>query len=392
MGVFSAATFALTDEVQLYGSLSYNKSEQDFVIQPVPISDQFTIPPNHPLFNVAPYNGASDGRPAVEQSVLSDGRRAGRDRRRDPDLLVRYRSVITGNRSLTDTIEQPRGVLGIRGSVAAGTSTAASVQPRRAHRARQQRLSLADSASCRCSTAARSTSSATTRRTSRRKPTPTQFRGDAYETKTTIKALSATVSRELFDLPAGPLAIAFAGEFRKEGFEVDPNATIQTGDISGYGGNFLPIDVERDVNGVLGGARHSDREESRSRPGRALRRLRRHGQQDGTEGQPALAARSSRCCCVRRGARASAPRASPSCINRSSPASPATARTTRSAAASPTATAPSTRMRATAPRSSRSSSAAIRRWCPKSRTTSRSAWCSSRSTTCPSASMPSRSS
>ena len=247
MGVYSAATFALTDEVQLYSSLSYNKSEQDFVIQPVPISDQFTIPPNHPLFNVAPYNGASTivlqpssaFYPTAAVQAVTGGA--------TPDLLVRYRSVITGNRSLTDTIEQPRGVLGIRGSVAGWdfdsgfvySQTTLTEHVNNGYPSLVGILPLLNSG--RVNFFGDNTPDV------QAEADAAQFRGDAYETKTTIKALSATVSRELFDLPAGPLAIAFAGEFRKEGFEVDPNATIQTGDISGYGGNFLPIDVERDV-------------------------------------------------------------------------------------------------------------------------------------------------
>jgi iron complex outermembrane recepter protein len=247
LGVYSAATFALTDEVQLYGSLSFNKSEQDFVIQPVPISDQFTIPPNHPLFNVAPYNGASTvilqpSSPfyptAAVQAVTGGG---------TPDLLVRYRSVITGDRSLTDTIEQPRGVLGVRGSAAgwdfdAGfvySQTTLTEHVNNGYPSLLGILPLLNSG--RVNFFGENTPDV------QAEADAAQFRGDAYETETTISSLTGTVSRELFDLPAGALAVAFSGEFREEQFMVDPDPTIQTGDISGYGGNFLPIDVSRDV-------------------------------------------------------------------------------------------------------------------------------------------------
>jgi iron complex outermembrane receptor protein len=48
-------------------------------------------------------------------------------------------------------------------------------------------------------------------------------------------------------LSGGPLALAMGTDGRREGFTLDPSPAIQSGDISGYGGNFLPIDKSRYV-------------------------------------------------------------------------------------------------------------------------------------------------
>ena len=89
----------------------------DFVIQPVPISDQFALPDNHPLFNVAPYNGFATVLLQPSSPYYPTDFVTSQTGGATPDLLVRYRSVVTGNREWTDTIEQPRATLGLEGDV-----------------------------------------------------------------------------------------------------------------------------------------------------------------------------------------------------------------------------------------------------------------------------------
>src|SRR2546430_4861793 len=43
------------------------------------------------------------------------------------------------------------------------------------------------------------------------------------------------------------MALALGTDGRREAFILDPSPAIQTGDISGYGGNFLPVDKSRMV-------------------------------------------------------------------------------------------------------------------------------------------------
>ena len=114
-------TFAITPDIQAYAEASYNRNKIRTVIQPVPLSDQFNIPlQNVALQPTAPYN--SDRRQACVSTFLLTPR-APTIRRRSPprnyggtpDLLVRYRSALTGDRDFTDISEAPRFVAGVKG-------------------------------------------------------------------------------------------------------------------------------------------------------------------------------------------------------------------------------------------------------------------------------------
>ncbi|MGJ7916736.1 TonB-dependent receptor [Massilia sp. LXY-6] len=74
-----------------------------------------------------------------------------------------------------------------------------------------------------------------------------EFRGTSYTTKTSATSIDAKASRELLQLPAGMLAVAFGAELRREKFEYNPSVAIQTGDIAGLGGNAFPVVGARNV-------------------------------------------------------------------------------------------------------------------------------------------------
>jgi iron complex outermembrane receptor protein len=74
-----------------------------------------------------------------------------------------------------------------------------------------------------------------------------EFVGQDYSSKTSLASLSGTASRALFDLPGGPLSAAVGAEVRRETFVYNPSVSIQTGDITGQGGNQLPEDASRSV-------------------------------------------------------------------------------------------------------------------------------------------------
>ncbi len=249
--LYGAFHFALTDHAELYAEASYNHSKQRFIIQPVPISDQFALPDSHPLFNVAPYNGAETIHLSPSSPYYPTAYVQGLTGGATPDLDIFYRSVITGNRDLTDTAEQPRFALGVQGDSAGwnydvGVLYSESKLSEVVNNGYPNSIlllpilnsgqvnffgpntpevqALADAA---------------------------QFRGEAYSTKTSITSIAASASRDLFQLPAGALGFAFGGEFRKEKFSTNPSLTIQSGAIDGYGGNFFPIDKSRNVKAAF---------------------------------------------------------------------------------------------------------------------------------------------
>jgi len=73
------------------------------------------------------------------------------------------------------------------------------------------------------------------------------FTAQDFESKTSVASLNGRVSRQLIELPAGPLAAAAGAELRRETFSYDPAPAIQTGDIAGQGGNQLPESASRNV-------------------------------------------------------------------------------------------------------------------------------------------------
>ena len=75
----------------------------------------------------------------------------------------------------------------------------------------------------------------------------TEFVGQDWNSKTSLTSLSGTASRSLFDLPGGEMKGAVGAEVRRETFVYNPSSAIQTGDITGQGGNQLPEDAARSV-------------------------------------------------------------------------------------------------------------------------------------------------
>jgi len=58
-------------------------------------------------------------------------------------------------------------------------------------------------------------------------------------------------SGEIWQLPAGPVALALGAEARRETFAQDPSAVLATGDLSGFGGNILAVSAKRNVEALF---------------------------------------------------------------------------------------------------------------------------------------------
>ena len=74
-----------------------------------------------------------------------------------------------------------------------------------------------------------------------------EFVGQDWSSKTSLTSLNGSASRALFDLPGGPFSAAVGAEVRRETFIYNPSSAIQTGDITGEGGNQLPENAARSV-------------------------------------------------------------------------------------------------------------------------------------------------
>src|SRR6266853_591315 len=255
--IFTTLRYAFASDLEGYGQFSYSTKEQRTIIQPVPLSDQFILPPNHPLANQAPYFNPAlgfcfdtfllqgPGRPNASPyypTAFVQGITGGPT----PDLLIRYRSVLTGNRDLSDISDQTRVVLGVKAPVFGGWDSDVAylhVDTKLTERVNNGYPSLSGILPLLNSGQVNPFGPNTP--AIQAQADATEFRGDAWKTKTSIDSLGTTVRHDLAQLPGGPLALAVGADGRREGFVLDPSPAIQSGDISGYGGNFFPIDRSR---------------------------------------------------------------------------------------------------------------------------------------------------
>jgi iron complex outermembrane recepter protein len=251
MSLFASARLALSTEIEAYLEASYNRNKQNNIIQPVPISDQFALPPNHPLFGVAPYNGfstivlsaSSPFYPTSYVQSITGGP--------TPDLLVRYRAAVNGNRDITDVSEAPRLALGVKGALAGWdfdggflhSNSKVAEQVNDGFPSLSAILPLLNRGNVNFFGPNSAAIDAQLR--------ATNFTGHAFDIESTLNSLYAKVTRELTQLPAGPLAVALGSEFRFEKYLFNASPAIQTGDISGYGGNFLNTDRTRKVGALF---------------------------------------------------------------------------------------------------------------------------------------------
>src|SRR6266705_331948 len=231
--IFGTVRYAFASNLEGYGQFSYSNKEQRTIIQPVPLSDQFALPLNHPLFNVAPYStfggvdtfllqgpgrpNASPYYPLTQVQAITGGA--------TPDLLIRYRSALTGNRDFSDISDQTRVVLGLKSVIFGGWDSDVAflhVDTKLTERVNNGYPSLSGILPLLNSGQVNPFGPNTP--AIQAQADATQFRGDAWKTKTSIDGLSATVRHDLTQLSGGPLALAVGTDGRREGFTLNPSS------------------------------------------------------------------------------------------------------------------------------------------------------------------------
>lgn len=242
--VFLAGRFAINADNELYAEAGSSLNKQRFVLQPVPISDQFAIPANDPVS--AQFGGAATILVTPTSPYYPAAATAAAGVPGVP-VLVRYRSDLTGLRDITDRALNNRGVLGAKGTAAtwdydvSGLYTQSKVKESTngGYPLYSKILPLYNSGQVNFfgpNTAA-----------IQQAALAADFNGQVYDSNTSLSAIQAKVSRDVFKLPAGNISTAFGVEGRRETYSVDSAIQAQQGDISGYGGNFLPVSADRKV-------------------------------------------------------------------------------------------------------------------------------------------------
>jgi iron complex outermembrane receptor protein len=268
-GAFSSFKFDLNPNLQLFAEASFYRNETNVVIQPTPISDQFTIPLNNPLANQFPYNAFVGGAqlppgqtsPIPYSTILltstspfyptayvqgipgSSG---------TPDLLIRWRASLIGNRDLTDTSKATRLVGGLRGTAGTWDYEGAVLysESRVTERVNDGFAVLSQTLPILNSGNVDFFGNGTTAPVLQQLANA-EFHGDTLKTKTSLTSLGGKASSDLATLAGGPLSLAVGGELRRETYTLDPATVMVQGDLSGYGGNFVPVDKNRNVEALF---------------------------------------------------------------------------------------------------------------------------------------------
>ncbi|WLI87872.1 TonB-dependent receptor [Massilia sp. R2A-15] len=80
----------------------------------------------------------------------------------------------------------------------------------------------------------------------------TNYNGQMVNSTLTNDSLAARVSGDLYQLPAGAAKFALGGSISDESLKFNPSVAYQSGDISGYGGQALPLSASRNSQALFG--------------------------------------------------------------------------------------------------------------------------------------------
>jgi iron complex outermembrane receptor protein len=246
--LYGAATFQINPNWQAYVNGTYTKAETKFTIQPTPISNQFPTDEGSPA-QLAGYDGSITIKPANPNYPTAAAIAAGVN---GQPLNVRYRCVECGDRSTTDTSEQWGFAGGFKGN-AYNWDMAFS-----ANYSESQNKEVVNDGFVFLSkilpvlnsnqfnpfgpnTAAVS-----------KQIQDAKYVGDTWNATSKLYGADAKASREVYQLPAGPMALALGASVWKEEFDQKSNPVLGLSDLTGYGGSILGVNKSRDVWAMYG--------------------------------------------------------------------------------------------------------------------------------------------
>jgi iron complex outermembrane recepter protein len=240
MSLFGSGRWQFHPNWQAYGTLAYTNVETRYVLQPAPISDQFTYGPNGEFLSTFLLPPSSPYYPtALAQAAGVNGQ----------PLNVRWRCYPCGLRDTTDENEAWQGVAGIKGTAWNWDFDFDFVYSRNETRSKPNQgfvllggpggiLGLLNSGVV--NPFGPSTPDV------QAQIDATQFREETLSAKSTGYLFEGKASGDVFKLPSGSLQAAVGFQAGKQELEQRFNPALQTGNITGFGGNNLNINADRD--------------------------------------------------------------------------------------------------------------------------------------------------
>jgi iron complex outermembrane recepter protein len=249
-GLQLSARFAISADQEIYVENGWTHKKVETIIQPSPIDSAFGIPFSMTTAN--PYY------PTTFVQSITGGT--------TPTLNVRYRPFLIGNRDLTDTADAYRFVLGTKGLLAGWdydanvlytASQVKEVLNNGFFRINDDAYgpgivpllsgAVTDSSGNTLWVNPFGANSAAVEAAAK----ATNFVGTAFKTNTSLYGVQTKASKDIGQLPGGAIGLAIGAEFRRETYKLQSAAALSTGNISGYGGNFVPLDTARNAAGIF---------------------------------------------------------------------------------------------------------------------------------------------
>jgi iron complex outermembrane receptor protein len=243
LNLFLQGKVQLTPNWQAYAHALYGKDENHFIIQGTPISDAITYGPNADQIATITLQPTSPFYPHDLASAAGvDGQ----------PLNVRWRTTPLGHRDTTDTNTGYQVVGGVRGTIADRWDADVSYSYAEGKITEHVNggfflfsglLPVLNSGSFDLFN-----------------PTPdmlaqlhqaSDFISDVFKGKSSVSAINAKVSGDLFSIRSGTVAGAIGVDLRKEKLEETPVEQFIQGDITGYGGSAGAVHGDRDVKAAF---------------------------------------------------------------------------------------------------------------------------------------------
>jgi iron complex outermembrane recepter protein len=263
---FLNAHYAITDTTQLYAELAFAHVQTLTQVQPVPLSFQNPLLASNPFLayqaNLLATQYPTYHNPAITPTAAAfllpptspyyPTAFAAANGMAGLPLNLIYRDFANGVRREQDTSDTTRAVGGWKGNLAGWDfDTAVLYSEVKVKEDLKSGFPLYSKIMPLLDSGTINPFGATTDPAALAAAKAAEFVGQDFSSKTSLASLSGTASRALFDLPGGEMKGAVGAEVRRETFVYNPSAAIQTGDITGQGGNQLPEDAARSVESAF---------------------------------------------------------------------------------------------------------------------------------------------
>ncbi len=242
LNVFASGRFKINADWQGYATFLASKDENNYVIQPVPISSLFPFGPGAATDSSILIRPSSPFYPTAQAIAAGVN---------GQPLDVRWRAFEAGLRDTTDTNESNQLTFGVKGGFSGWDVDASYFHSRSKVKSKinggfpDASLLLPILNSGRVNLFGSNTPAVTA------EIRATNFNGEVLNGESLSHGFSTKVSRDVLDLPGGRAAIAAGLDFRKEKLDQSYAAQIRSGNISGFGGSFPDLSGSRDVKAVF---------------------------------------------------------------------------------------------------------------------------------------------